>query len=75
MRAVVAEPGKAFDYVIIDVPPLGPVVDVRAAASLFDAFLFVVEWGRTPRAIVARTSASDSALYENASAFSSTRSI
>ena len=64
MRAVVAELGKVFDYVVIDVPPLGPVVDVRAAASLFDAFLLVVEWGRTPRAVVENILASDSALYE-----------
>ena len=51
MRALVEEAGRSFDYVIVDLPPLGPVVDVRAAAQQFDAFLFVVEWGRTPRAL------------------------
>ena len=45
-------------------PPLGPVVDVRAAASLFDAFLLVIEWGRTPRVIVENILASDSVVYE-----------
>ena len=45
-------------------PPLGPVVDVRAAGSLFDAFLLVVEWGRTPRAMVRNILTSDAALYE-----------
>jgi succinoglycan biosynthesis transport protein ExoP len=64
MHDVVAELGKTFDYIIIDVPPLGPVVDVRAAGSLFDAFLFVVEWGRTPRIMVQNILTSDSALYE-----------
>ncbi|MGD0187778.1 MAG: GNVR domain-containing protein [Roseiarcus sp.] len=64
MRGVVAEAGKAFDYVIIDLPPLGPVVDVRAAGSLFDGFLLVVEWGRTPRAMVKNILTSDSAVYE-----------
>jgi succinoglycan biosynthesis transport protein ExoP len=64
MRAVVAELGKVFDYVVIDVPPLGPVVDVRAAAALFDAFLLVVEWGRTPRVIVENILASDNVIYE-----------
>jgi succinoglycan biosynthesis transport protein ExoP len=64
MRAVLAEAGKAFDYIIVDVPPLGPVVDVRAAASLFDAFLFVVEWGRTPRIMVQNILTSDNSLYE-----------
>jgi polysaccharide biosynthesis transport protein len=64
MRAVVAELGKVFDYVVIDAPPLAPVVDVRAAAALFDAFLLVVEWGRTPRVIVENILAADSALYD-----------
>jgi succinoglycan biosynthesis transport protein ExoP len=64
MRNVLAEAGKAFDYIIIDVPPLGPVVDVRAAASIFDAFLFVVEWGRTPRIVLQNMLTSDNSLYE-----------
>jgi succinoglycan biosynthesis transport protein ExoP len=64
MRKVVARVGDAFDYVIVDAPPLGPVVDVRAAASLFDAFLLVVEWGRTPRVMVKNILDSDSALRE-----------
>jgi succinoglycan biosynthesis transport protein ExoP len=64
MRNVLAEAGEAFDYIIIDVPPLGPVVDVRAAASLFDAFLLVVEWGRTSRIMVQNILTSDNALFE-----------
>ena len=62
MRALVEEAGHSFDYVIVDLPPLGPVVDVRAAAQQFDAFLLVVEWGRTPRAL-AQDLLSDEALF------------
>ncbi len=36
-----------YDYVIVDLPPILPVVDVKAAAHLFDAFVLVVEWGST----------------------------
>lgn len=36
-----------YDYVIIDLSPLAPVVDVRVVTPLVDSFLFVVEWGRT----------------------------
>ncbi len=64
MRKVLVEVGDAFDYIVIDLPPLGPVVDVRAAASIFDAFVFVVEWGRTPRVMVQNILASDNALFE-----------
>ncbi|MGO9772150.1 MAG: Wzz/FepE/Etk N-terminal domain-containing protein [Roseiarcus sp.] len=64
MRSVLAEAGAAFDYIVIDLPPLGPVVDVRAAASMFDAFLVVVEWGRTPRIMLQNVLAADNALFE-----------
>jgi exopolysaccharide transport family protein len=36
-----------YDYVLVDLPPVLPVVDVKAAAHLFDAFVLVVEWGAT----------------------------
>ncbi|HXI07841.1 MAG TPA: polysaccharide biosynthesis tyrosine autokinase [Bradyrhizobium sp.] len=38
---------KQYDYVLVDMPPILPVVDVKAAAHLFDAFVLVVEWGST----------------------------
>lgn len=38
---------QSFDYVIMDLPPLAPVVDVRAIVGNVDAFVFVVEWGET----------------------------
>jgi polysaccharide biosynthesis transport protein len=36
-----------YDYVLVDLPPILPVVDVKAVANLFDAFVLVVEWGST----------------------------
>jgi succinoglycan biosynthesis transport protein ExoP len=36
-----------YDYIIIDLPPLAPFVDVRATTGLIDAYLFVIEWGAT----------------------------
>jgi capsular exopolysaccharide synthesis family protein len=41
-----------YDYVIVDLPPLAPVVDVRATAPLIDCFVLVVEWGRTTTDVV-----------------------
>jgi polysaccharide biosynthesis transport protein len=37
-----------YDYIVIDFPPLAPVVDAKAAAQLLDGFLLVIEWGQTP---------------------------
>src|ERR1700730_10792754 len=36
-----------YDYVIVDLPPLAPIVDVRATTPLVDCFVLIVEWGRT----------------------------
>jgi polysaccharide biosynthesis transport protein len=36
-----------YDYVIVDLPPLAPVVDVRVMTPIIDSFVFVVEWGHT----------------------------
>ena len=38
---------ERYDYVVVDLPPLAPIVDVRAMTHLADSFIFVVEWGRT----------------------------
>ncbi|WP_200948600.1 MULTISPECIES: AAA family ATPase [unclassified Bradyrhizobium] len=38
---------QSYDYIIVDLPPLAPVVDVRATVPAIDSFVFVVEWGAT----------------------------
>ncbi|WP_416357035.1 polysaccharide biosynthesis tyrosine autokinase [Aureimonas phyllosphaerae] len=47
-----------FDYIIIDLPPLGPIVDARAMVQKVDGLVMVVEWGATSRKLV-RTILSD----------------
>jgi polysaccharide biosynthesis transport protein len=44
-----------YDYVIVDLSPLAPVVDVRATGNLVDTYVFIVEWGRTHTSVVRRT--------------------
>ncbi len=53
-RRLVEQLRERYDYIIIDLPPLGPVVDVRAATQSVDSFIFVVEWGRTRINVVQR---------------------
>jgi len=64
MQRLLTESAKDFDYIVVDLPPLAPVVDVRAAASMFDAFVLVVEWGRTPRPMVQTMLAGDELIYD-----------
>jgi succinoglycan biosynthesis transport protein ExoP len=52
MASLLEEAKAAFDYIVLDLPPLAPVVDVRAVTPYVDGFACVVEWGRTPRATV-----------------------
>jgi polysaccharide biosynthesis transport protein len=47
MKQMLKTAKSDYDYVIVDLPPVLPVVDVKAAAPLFDAFVLVVEWGST----------------------------
>ncbi|WAJ27053.1 polysaccharide biosynthesis tyrosine autokinase [Antarcticirhabdus aurantiaca] len=54
----------SFDYIVIDLPPLGPVIDARAMANRIDGFIMVVEWGRTSRKLVRNIMADNPALYE-----------
>ena len=47
LKAMLDELKAHYDYVILDLPPLIPVIDARAAADVIDAFVMVVEWGKT----------------------------
>jgi succinoglycan biosynthesis transport protein ExoP len=48
MKQMLKTAKSDYDYILVDLPPVLPVVDVKAAAHLFDAFVLVVEWGSTP---------------------------
>ncbi len=47
MKDMLRAAKSKYDYVLVDLPPILPVVDVKAVAHLFDAFVLVVEWGST----------------------------
>ncbi|MET1054836.1 MAG: polysaccharide biosynthesis tyrosine autokinase [Pedobacter sp.] len=43
-----------FDYIVLDVPPVGPVSDAYTLAQFCDATLYVVRHAYTPKAFVQR---------------------
>jgi polysaccharide biosynthesis transport protein len=45
---------QSYDCVVIDLPPILPVVDVRATVHLMDFYFLVVEWGCTNIYLVQR---------------------
>jgi succinoglycan biosynthesis transport protein ExoP len=64
MQTLLDQASQDYDYIVIDLPPIGPVVDVKAAAGLFDGFVFVVEWGKTARSVVMNSLMEDEQLYD-----------
>ena len=36
-----------YDYVLVDLTPLMPIVDARATTAFVDCYVCVIEWGRT----------------------------
>lgn len=55
MKSFIDAAHKIFDYIVVDLPPLGPVVDAKAFEPLADGFILVAEWGATPRALIRST--------------------
>ena len=54
-RILFEELRKSFDYILLDLPPLGPVSDVAAIGKFIDFYLFVIKWGGTQTQLVQQT--------------------
>jgi polysaccharide biosynthesis transport protein len=65
MRRLFEKLRSKYDYVIVDLPPLTPVVDVRATTSLTDCYVLVVEWGKTKIDVVQHALRSAPNVYES----------
>jgi polysaccharide biosynthesis transport protein len=52
MHDVIALLRRNFDYIVMDSPPLLPVVDALALATVADKILLIIQWGATPRASI-----------------------
>jgi exopolysaccharide transport family protein len=64
MKQMLKSATSNYDYVLVDLPPVLPVVDVKAVAHLFDAFVLVVEWGSTSSEEVVKAVAASPILSE-----------
>jgi succinoglycan biosynthesis transport protein ExoP len=54
-----------YEYVIVDMSPLAPIVDVRATTDFIDFYVFVVEWGATRIDMVQQTLLEAHRVYDN----------
>jgi len=65
MKKLIDALREVYDYVLIDLPPLTPVVDVRSTTQIVDTYLFVIEWGRTSIEEVERALSSAPLVFDN----------
>jgi succinoglycan biosynthesis transport protein ExoP len=54
-----------YDYIVVDLPPLAPVVDVRATIHFVDRYFLVIEWGRTKVELVRHALNAAHGVYDN----------
>ncbi len=52
MRSLVSGFKRAYDLVVLDTPPAGPLVDPVVVSHLADKIVLVVRWGSTARELV-----------------------
>jgi len=47
MKQLIARLKRSYDFIFVDLPPVLPVADAKAAATVLDGVVFVAEWDRT----------------------------
>jgi succinoglycan biosynthesis transport protein ExoP len=47
LKSMIDNLRREFEYIIVDFPPLAPVVDTRTTIGFIDSYIYVIEWGRT----------------------------
>jgi succinoglycan biosynthesis transport protein ExoP len=65
MKRLFARLRERYDYVIVDLAPIAPLVDVRMATHLVDSYVFVVEWGKTKIHIAEHALDTARGVYDN----------
>jgi Mrp family chromosome partitioning ATPase len=52
MQRIIAEAEEAFDWVVLDTPPISLITDARLLAAMVHAAVLVVRAGSTPCALI-----------------------
>ncbi|MFG1266193.1 polysaccharide biosynthesis tyrosine autokinase [Xanthobacter aminoxidans] len=64
MSAVLDTLKRDTDYIVIDFPPLAPVIDVMASTHIVDGYVYVLDWASSNRDLVANTLQNAPKVYE-----------
>ena len=55
MQNLIEKLREVYDYILVDTPPVGPVIDARVTMQLADKVIYVVRWQSTTRELVGQT--------------------
>jgi polysaccharide biosynthesis transport protein len=52
MKSLIEHCREVFDYIVIDSPPIGPVIDPIVLSQLADKIVYIVRWAATARELI-----------------------
>src|SRR5690606_4379533 len=55
LKQLLTELQKSYDIIVVDMPPIEPLVDGLALGSQLDGVIILAEWGETPLPLLADT--------------------
>lgn len=64
MKRTISMLKQHADYIVVDFPPLAPIVDTVASAPFVDGYVYILDWGSSNRDLVINTLKNSRSLYE-----------
>ena len=56
---------RRYEYIIVDLSPVAPVVDVRTTNHFVNSYIYVIQWGSTKIDVVKKALGEAPSVYEN----------
>ncbi|VTZ28014.1 Exopolysaccharide biosynthesis protein (fragment) [Methylocella tundrae] len=64
MKSLIDGLRAKYDYIIVDLSPVAPIVDVRTTGHIIDTYVYVIEWGKTKVDVVERGLSEAQGVYD-----------
>jgi succinoglycan biosynthesis transport protein ExoP len=64
MKSLIDGLRAKYDYIIVDLSPVAPIVDVRTTGHVIDTYVYVIEWGKTRIDVVERGLSEAQGVYD-----------
>jgi succinoglycan biosynthesis transport protein ExoP len=64
MKSLVDGLRAKYDYIIVDLSPVAPIVDVRTTGHVIDTYVYAIEWGKTRIDVVERGLSEAQGVYD-----------